>query len=77
MVGEDRLADVVQQPRRVHQALLARCRVRGTRDRLRIARHGGRVARRHAVAQRKRLDHREEDVDLDLAQALGALVRAL
>ena len=49
-------------------------------DRLGVARDGGRVARRHLVAQRQRLDERREDADLqrrELRRARLELLRPL
>ena len=57
VVGEGELADVVQQPGRVDELLVARREPGGGGGRLREARDGGRVARGHPVAHAERLDH--------------------
>ena len=79
-VRKRELADVVQQPRCVHRALVFLRASGGPRDRVRIARDGSRVARGAVVAQRQRAHHRQEHADLqrgELNRALLELVAAL
>ncbi len=71
-VGEDELADVVQQRGDVDQLLLA-ARVAGAlRDRPRVTGDGGAVAGGHLVAQIERAQHRAQHPDLEAGELLGA-----
>ena len=79
-VGQDELADVVQQRGGVDQVLLALVEAQHPGDLARVAGDGGRVARGHRVAHRQRLQHRRQQAHLqrrELARALGELLAAL
>ena len=79
-VGEDELADVVQEAGRVDDVLLALGQAELAGDLARVAGDRGGVARGHLVAQRERLQHRAEEADLErgeLARAPLELLLAL
>ena len=70
-VGEDELADVVQQPGGVDQLLLLLREAGRDRDLPRVARDRGGVARGHPVPQVERAQQRAQHPDLDRAGACG------
>ena len=71
-VGEDELADVVQEAGRVDDLLLALAQAELAGDLARVAGDRGGVARGHLVPQREGLQHRAEEADLER----GELARA-
>jgi hypothetical protein len=76
-VGEDELADVVQQRRDVDQLLLAPREARFLGDRPRVARHRGRVAGGHLVPQVEGAQHRAQHPHLEAGQLLAAQLQLL
>ena len=70
-VGEDELADVVQQAGRVGELLLLLGEPGGGGDLARVAGDRGAVARGHPVAQVERAQQRAQQRDLEAGQLLG------
>ena len=71
-VGEDELADVVQQRGGVDEVQFALSQPQHRGHRARVTRDRARVARGHRVAHRERLHHGREDADLERAELFGA-----
>ncbi len=74
-VGEDELADVVQQRRDVDELLFLAREPGALGDRPRVARHSGGVPRGHLIAQVERAQHRAQHPDLEAGQLLAAFLQ--
>ena len=75
LVAEGELADVVQQPGGVDDVLLLLAHPERRRHGARVAGDRRGVARGHPVAQRQRLDHRDQHAQLQLCEPLGPRAR--
>ena len=76
-VGEDELADVVQQRGDVDELLLLAREAGPLGDRPRVARHRGGVAGGHLVPQVERAQQRAQHPDLEAGQLLAAHLQLL
>ena len=76
-VGEDELADVVEQAGGVDELLLALGEAEQAGHLARVAGDGGGVARRHGVAHRERLHHGVDEADLERRELLRPLLELL